>query len=250
MSETSASDRSGGAPQPAERLGGGAMFDAIAGRYDLLNRLMSFGIDKGWRKKAVRALALAPDQPTRVLDVATGTADLALLTCSMCKGASVVGVDPSTGMLAVGEKKVADAGLADRITLSVGDAQALPFEANSFDGATIAFGIRNVPDRARGLAEMTRVVRVGARVVVLELSEPRGFMSSFSRLHIHHVVPWLGGLVSGRKEYSYLQASIAAFPPAEQFAEMMRGAGLEIESVTPMTMGVAHLYVGVKRPVS
>jgi demethylmenaquinone methyltransferase/2-methoxy-6-polyprenyl-1,4-benzoquinol methylase len=234
----------------AERLGSGAMFDAIAGRYDLLNRLMSFGIDKGWRKKAVRALGLPSDQPSRVLDVATGTADLALMTCSMCPTASVVGVDPSTGMLAVGEKKIAEAGLTDRITLSVGDAQALPFEANSFDGATIAFGIRNVPDRVRGIAEMTRVVKVGARVVVLELSEPRGFMSAFSRAHIHHVVPWLGGLVSGKKEYSYLQASIAAFPPAEAFAELMRGVGLEIESVAPMTMGVAHLYVGVKRSMS
>lgn len=234
----------------AERLGGGAMFDAIAGRYDLLNRLMSFGIDKGWRKRAVRSLGLAVEGPSRVLDVATGTADLALLTCSMLPEASVVGVDPSTGMLAVGEKKVADAGLSDRISLSVGDAQALPFEDESFDGATIAFGIRNVPDRARGLSEMARVVRPGGRVVVLELSEPRGFMSAFSRAHIHHVVPWLGGLISGKKEYSYLQASIAAFPPPEAFADLMRGAGLEVESVSGLTMGVAHLYVGVRRAPS
>jgi demethylmenaquinone methyltransferase/2-methoxy-6-polyprenyl-1,4-benzoquinol methylase len=144
-------------------------------------------------------------------------------------------------MLEVGRGKVGDL----PITLEAGDAQALPYPDDSFDAATIAFGIRNVPDRARGLAEMARVVKPGGRVAVLELSEPKGgVMGPLARFHVHVLVPRIGALLSGAREYRYLQSSIAAFPPPEEFAAMMERAGLVIEKVDRLTFGVCHLYVG------
>ena len=238
--------------QSPVRAGSGAMLYVIARRYDLLNRIISLGIDRSWRKRAVASLRLGPatDVPARVLDVATGTADLAIETTRLVAGSTVVGVDPSVGMLEVGRGKIAKLGLEDRVSLVEGEAESLPFEDRSFDGATIAFGIRNVADRPRGLREMRRVVRPGGRVVILELSEPeRGFMSSLAKLHIHGIVPAVGGLLSGSREYSYLQASIAAFPSPERFADLMREAGLEVEEVTKLTFGVAHIFVGRRSPV-
>lgn len=221
-------------------LGSGEMFDRIAERYDLLNRLLSFGIDVRWRMKAIRALGL--HGKGRVLDVATGTGDVAIAAART--GLQVVGVDPSVNMLAVGREKVVRAELQDQVQLEVGNAEQLPFEDSSFDGSIIAFGIRNVPNRVKGISEMRRVVRPGGRVVVLELGEPRGAaLGRLARFHVHTVVPVIGGLVSGSREYAYLQRSIAAFPPAEEFAETMASVGLAIESVIPLTFGVAHLYV-------
>jgi demethylmenaquinone methyltransferase/2-methoxy-6-polyprenyl-1,4-benzoquinol methylase len=145
-------------------------------------------------------------------------------------------------MLEVGRQKIARAKLP--ITLQEGDAQTLPFEDASFDAVTIAFGIRNVPARLRALREMYRVTKPGGRVAVLELSEPRpGLFGALAKWHVHVLVPFVGGLLSGKREYGYLQASIAAFPPAEVFASTMEEAGLEVLSVTPLTMGVAHLFV-------
>ncbi len=229
----------------AQRLGSGAMFDGIAGRYDLLNRVISFGIDRGWRKKAAQALALTEGAGS-VLDVASGTGDLAFAVREAWPHAGVVGVDPSTKMLEIAAQKAEARGLSQVLRFEVAEAEALPFDDGVFDGVTIAFGIRNVVDRPRGLAEMRRVTRRGGRVVVLELSEPQGgVMSSLARVHVHHVVPFVGGLLSGRKEYGYLQASIAAFPPPDAFAKMMEQAGLADVRAEPLTMGVAHLYVGV-----
>jgi demethylmenaquinone methyltransferase/2-methoxy-6-polyprenyl-1,4-benzoquinol methylase len=225
--------------------GSGAMFDAIAPRYDLLNRLMSFGVDRRWRRLAIRAAALPPGG--QLLDLATGTADVAIAAARhhAHDGVTVIGIDPSAGMLEVGRKKVVAAGLGARVTLEVGDAQALPLGDDSVDGVTIAFGIRNVPDRAAALGEMARVTRPGGRVVILELSEPRGgVLGPLARFHIHTVVPRLGALLSGAKEYHYLQRSIAAFPPPDEFAALMERAGLTVLAVTPLTFGVAHLYVG------
>jgi demethylmenaquinone methyltransferase/2-methoxy-6-polyprenyl-1,4-benzoquinol methylase len=223
--------------------GSGAMFDAIAERYDFVNRVISLGIDQRWRRATARALDL-PATST-VLDLATGTSDLAIQVVREFAGAHVVGIDPSARMLEFGRRKLSRLGLAERIELEIGNAEQLRFEDGSVDGVCIAFGIRNVPDRPRALREMARVTRRGGRVAILELSEPRGhLLGAMARFHVHTVVPWLGSLLSGAREYRYLQRSIAAFPPAEVFAEQMRDAGLTPLEVRPLTFGVCHLYVG------
>lgn len=233
-------------PATQSPLGSGQMFDGIAARYDLVNRVISLGIDQSWRRRTVSSLRLGPG--ARVLDLATGTADLALLVARSEPSARVVGLDPSEKMLAIGRTKVEKAGLADRVELVNGDAERLPFPDQSFDGVCIAFGIRNVPDRDRALREMARVTRPGGRVAILELSEPRGgILGPLARFHVHTVVPYVGALLSGAPEYRYLQRSIAAFPPAEEFAARMRAAGLHIEAPEALTFGVCHLYVGERR---
>ncbi|RYZ07966.1 MAG: bifunctional demethylmenaquinone methyltransferase/2-methoxy-6-polyprenyl-1,4-benzoquinol methylase UbiE [Myxococcales bacterium] len=228
---------------PSLREGSGAMFDGIAHRYDLVNRVISLGIDQSWRKKTVRALELKPG--ARVLDLATGTADLAIMIARQHPHVSLVGVDPSAKMLEVGQKKLDAEQLAERIELHVGDAQRLDFPDRSFDGVSIAFGIRNVPDRLQGLREMARVTKAGGRIAILELSEPRGgLLGPLARFHVHSVVPAVGALLSGAKEYHYLQKSIAAFPSARRFESLMREAGLHVVASTALTFGVCHLYVG------
>jgi len=222
------------------------MFDRIADRYDVLNRLLSLGIDQGWRAQAVAALNLGAS--AQVLDIATGTADLAILEATTHPDCRVEGVDPSSRMLEIGREKARRAGLSSRVNLVQGSAESLPFGAASFDGVSIAFGIRNVPDRPRALREMARVTRPGGRVVVLELSEPRsGLLGPLARFHVHSVVPFLGGLISGSREYRYLQRSIAAFPAPEEFAATMREAGLDVLEARPLTFGVATLYVAEPR---
>ena len=225
------------------REGSGAMFDGIAHRYDLVNRVISLGIDQSWRKKTVKALELRPGG--KVLDLATGTADLAIMIARLHPEVSIVGVDPSQKMLEVGQKKLETGQLSGRIELQVGDAQDLKFPDRTFDGLCIAFGIRNVPDRLQGLREMARVTKAGGRVAILELSEPRGgVLGPLARFHVHSVVPTVGALLSGAKEYRYLQKSIAAFPPASEFEALMSEAGLRIVASTSLTFGVCHLYVG------
>jgi len=228
------------------RGGSGAMFDRIAHRYDVLNRILSFGVDRSWRRRAVRALAL--QQGYRVLDVATGTADMALLVAKLHGHGHVIGVDPSRAMLDIGRTKVAAQGLAGRIELVEGDAERLPFPDGSFDGVCIAFGIRNVPDRACALREMARVTRPGGRIAILELSEPAGgILGPLARFHIRTVVPTVGAWLSGAGEYRYLQESIAAFPPPESFAELMDRCGLDVLSIQRLTFGVCVLYVAAPR---
>ncbi|WP_245767064.1 bifunctional demethylmenaquinone methyltransferase/2-methoxy-6-polyprenyl-1,4-benzoquinol methylase UbiE [Stigmatella erecta] len=222
------------------------MFDQIAPRYDLLNRMMSLGIDQRWRRKTVQALALKPGY--RVLDLATGTGDLALKVLKYHPDGTVVGLDPSEGMMEIGRKKVAEQGLSAQCELKRGDAQALPFEDNSFDGICMAFGIRNVPDRPKALREMARVTRPGGRIAILELSEPQGgLLGPLLRFQIRKVVPWLGAKLSGSGEYRYLQESIAAFPQPEAFADIMREAGLEVLQVHKLTLGVCCLFVAQPR---
>lgn len=226
-------------------LGSGAMFDGIARRYDLLNRVMSLGLDLRWRRALVDAL-LPAGRGGEVLDVATGTADVALALAAADPTLSVVGVDPSAGMLEVGRRKVAEAGLSDRIHLDLGDGQALPYERARFAAACVSFGIRNFPDRGQGLREMARVTRPGGTVAVLELAEPReaGLLGGAARIHVRHVVPRIGAILSGSREYRYLQRSIAAFPTADEFIALMRDAGLRDVTATPMTFGAVVLFVG------
>ena len=222
--------------------GSGAMFDQIAPRYDLLNRLMSLGLDRRWRRLLVRSLALGP--AAGVLDVATGTGDVALAIARAHGDATVVGIDPSVEMLAVARGKVASAGLEGAVRLVEGDAQRLPFGDDFFSAACISFGIRNVPDRELGLREMARVTRPGGVVAVLELGEPRdSWLAPAASWHAHRVVPRMGALISGAEAYDYLSRSVAAFPPAAEFAGMMEAAGLTGVTVRPLGFGAAHLYV-------
>jgi demethylmenaquinone methyltransferase/2-methoxy-6-polyprenyl-1,4-benzoquinol methylase len=223
-------------------MGSGAMFDRIARRYDLLNRVMSWGLDRRWRRRLVESALAVAGPGDEVLDVATGTADVAISMARRMSALAVVGIDPSERMLEMGELKLQRLELESRVELELGDAQRLPYLDNRFAAATIAFGIRNVPDRLAGLREMTRVVRPGGRVVVLELSEPRGP----AKWYVHHVVPFVGALISGQSEYRYLQRSIEAFPPPAEFLSLMRQAGLSDVSCARMSFGVAHLFVGTK----
>ena len=226
------------------RPGGPEMFDRIAKRYDRLNRILSFGLDRLWRRNLVRSISPISAED-RILDLATGTADVALSVARAYPEATVIGLDPSEGMLAVGHTKVARAKLKEHVELVVGDARALPFDDDHVAGVTMAFGIRNVPDRDLALQEMVRVTRPGGAVSILELAEPtEGPFASLARAHVHHVVPRIGRLVAGTEAYRYLQQSIEAFPPAEQFREQMECAGLVDVTATPQTFATATLYTG------
>lgn len=219
--------------------GSGAMFDRIAPRYDLLNRCMSLGLDRRWRRRLVSAVVSGPDG--HFLDLATGTGDVAILLARAAPGARVRGLDPSEGMLALGRAKVLSAGLAERVTLVAGEATRLPFESGAFDGVTMAFGIRNVADRPAALREMVRVTRPGGTIAILELGEPS---NPLARWHVHHVVPRLGAWLSGAGEYGYLQRSIEAFPLPEHFVAILRACGVVDPRVLSLTLGTAHLYTG------
>jgi demethylmenaquinone methyltransferase/2-methoxy-6-polyprenyl-1,4-benzoquinol methylase len=222
-------------PTEARANGSGAMFDAIADRYDLLNGVMSAGIDRTWRRATVSALEIAPGQ--RVLDVATGTGALAFELAR--HGASVTGIDPSSRMLELAARKL-DGRPAD-VRFMPGYAEALPFSDGEFDAACIAFGIRNASDRGRALCEMVRVVRAGGRIAVLELSQPT---TAPARLWVRHVLPRIGALLSGRAAYQYLSDSIAAFPPPEEFAAAMALAGIADVRAQRLTLGACVLFCG------
>ncbi len=226
------------------RPGSGEMFDAIAPRYDLLNRLIALGLAQGWRRRAVAALGLRPGHTA--LDLATGTGDLALMIARAHPEVTVIATDPSRGMLDVAVEKARP--LGERVRFAVGDAQAIDLPDRSVDAVSMAFGIRNVEDRPRALREMARVTRPGGRISILELSEPqRGPLSSLARFHIHEVVPRVGAALSGSAEYAYLQRSIAAFPAPEVFAATMSEAGLSVLEVAPLSFGAVCLFVATPR---
>ena len=216
------------------------MFDAIAPRYDVLNRVLSARVDVAWRKQAVRALDVRPGD--RVLDLATGTGDLLLEELSAGASKSV-GADLSFGMLRLVRPKFEIGGHKDA-RVCQGDAERLPFADACFDGASIAFGIRNVLDRAQGVREMRRVVKPGRRVVVLEFHETKGLVGTIFRLYFNHVLPQIGALVSSREAYSYLPKSVANFETPEGFTDLMRAAGLKNVTSRPLTFGIAWLHVG------
>ncbi|MFH0900428.1 MAG: ubiquinone/menaquinone biosynthesis methyltransferase [Pseudomonadota bacterium] len=239
------------------------MFDRIAHRYDLLNRILSLGTDQRWRRRTAAALVSdrgeGEDNEDRtegdlaggdlVLDIAAGTGDLSFVLASRFPMVGIVGVDPSEGMLSVGRRKAAARGLDDRITFVRADAQDLPFAAGTFAATCMAFGIRNVPDRARALREAARVTRQGGTIAILELSEPRsGLLAAIARLHIHYLVPRIGAVLSGAREYRYLHQSIAAFPPPAEFAALMEQSGIASIRAFPLTFGVSCLFTGKPAP--
>jgi demethylmenaquinone methyltransferase / 2-methoxy-6-polyprenyl-1,4-benzoquinol methylase len=221
------------------------MFDDISGRYDFLNHFLSFGVDYRWRRKFVNLLA--GYKPSEILDVATGTGDLALLMCSDSQ-VRVTGIDLAAGMLAIAEKKAQKAGYGDRITFQQGDAEHLPYPDNVFDAVTVAFGVRNFEDLGKGLSEMRRVLKSGGVMMVLEFSHPGSFpWKQAYGFYSRFVIPVIGRTVSKNKHaYSYLPESVAAFPSGEDFQRIMREAGLKNTTGRPLTFGISTIYTGEK----
>ena len=222
------------------------MFDHIAPAYDRLNHLMSLGIDRLWRRRAIRWLR--PFRPALVLDVATGTGDFAIQACRMLPSASLTGVDLSEGMMQVGRRKVEQAGLAARIDFQREDCEALTFADASFDAVTVAFGIRNFEHLDRGLREMCRVLRPGGHLVILELSTPTRFpMKQLFALYSKAAMPLMGRTIShDDNAYTYLPESIRAFPQGEVMQESIRRAGFSQVSFRRLTFGLCTLYMATK----
>lgn len=228
----------GGRPQPIP-------FDEIAHRYDLLNRLLSFRIDQLWRKKLVRKLPKG--EAYHVLDVATGTADLALMAARR-KGCRVTGCDVAEKMMDIGRKKAARKKLDEKVTLVSGAAENLPFDPNTFDAAMVAFGVRNFNDLEKGLTEMNRVLKPGGKILVLEFSIPQNrIFKTFYLFYFLKVLPFLGGFISGnRKAYAYLPESVLKFPQGEEFLGLLQKAGFTDTHYKNLTLGIATLYQGIK----
>ena len=219
-----------------------AMFDRISPKYDALNHLLSFNIDKVWRKKTAKAVAKS--QPNTILDLATGTADLAIAVAKRNPQAQVIGMDISEKMLDIGKEKVMHQNLANQIELRLGDAAALPFEDNSFDAVIVAFGVRNFEDLDKGLSEISRVLKPGGQAVILEFSMPERFpVKQLYRFYFRHLLPFIGKLISkDNSAYAYLPASVERFPKPKAFLELLAQHGLIQGTVRPLTFGIATLY--------
>ncbi|WP_153799366.1 bifunctional demethylmenaquinone methyltransferase/2-methoxy-6-polyprenyl-1,4-benzoquinol methylase UbiE [Foetidibacter luteolus] len=222
------------------------MFDSIAFKYDFLNRFLSAGIDVQWRKKAIHQLKNL--QPKNVLDVATGTGDVAIMTWHLLKPEKITGIDISEGMLEHGRKKIEKLGLHPVIELQTGDSETIHFADNTFDAVTVAFGVRNFQNLEKGLSEMLRVLKPGGKLVILEFSRPRypGF-KSFYNLYMNIVAPGVGKFFSKNKEaYQYLNESVQAFPERENMVNIMNQVGYTNTSFKPLSLGICCIYCGSK----
>lgn len=222
------------------------MFDVIAPSYDKLNHRLSWNIDRGWRKKAIRQLA--PFRPQKVLDIATGTGDFAIMAAQMLSPQSLVGADISEGMMAVGAEKVKALGLQDIISFAREDCLNLSYDDNTFDAVTAAFGIRNFASLDRGLSEMCRVMKPGGHLSIVELTTPVSFpMKQLFWLYSHTVLPLYGRLVSKDKSaYTYLTKTIEAFPQGERMMEILQQAGFSETAFRRLTFGICTLYTATK----
>jgi len=219
------------------------MFDSIAPRYDLLNHVLSAGMDRGWRDRAVDALALPAN--ARVLDLCTGTADLAIATVRRTTGATVVGIDFAGEMLRLGLAKTREASLDRRISLVRGDAARIPLADRSCDAATMAFGIRNVSEPQRALAEIARVLKPGGRLAILEFGHPQipGIRTLYS-WYFRYMLPLVGRLISKHQSaYSYLPASVGTFPPPAEFSRTLSATGFSHVRAVSLTFGIVYLFV-------
>ena len=223
-----------------------AMFNSIAAKYDFLNHFLSLGIDKLWRRRLVKQLAKS--NPRQVLDIATGTGDLAIQLAKHHKSVNITGVDISENMLSIGREKILKRKLEGRINLKQANSLSLPFADAEFDAAMVAFGVRNFEDLSKGITEIHRVLKDGGSLYVLEFSMPSRFpMRNLYRFYFRRVLPFVGGIVSGSKSaYTYLPESVFAFPVKEKFVEIMANAGFKNCSYKRLTFGVASIYVGSK----
>jgi demethylmenaquinone methyltransferase/2-methoxy-6-polyprenyl-1,4-benzoquinol methylase len=220
------------------------MFSTIAHRYDLLNRVLSLGIDRHWRKFAVDNLVKTEN--AHYLDVATGTCDVALEIVNNLKGSKVTGVDFSEGMLERGKEKIEKAGQHKKIDVRFGDATDLPFDDSTFDGSIIAFGIRNVQDYKKGISEMARVVKKGHRIVILEFTTVQNtFFKPLYSFYITKVLPFIGELISGKRgAYKYLPDSMLHFPVPDALKKTMEEAGLQDVRYYKLSFGIVAVHVG------
>jgi demethylmenaquinone methyltransferase/2-methoxy-6-polyprenyl-1,4-benzoquinol methylase len=224
-----------------------AMFDRISPKYDALNHLLSLNIDKVWRRKTAKAVAKS--QPKTILDLATGTADLAIALAKCNPQAHIIGMDISEKMLEIGKEKVSKKGLANQIELRHGDAATLPFESNTFDAVTVAFGVRNFENLEHGLSEIQRVLKPNGRAVILEFSMPERFpIKQLYALYFKHLLPAIGKAVSkDGNAYSYLPLSVEQFPKPKVFLRMLAEKGLENGMAKPLSFGIASLYTSTKK---
>jgi demethylmenaquinone methyltransferase/2-methoxy-6-polyprenyl-1,4-benzoquinol methylase len=222
----------------------GKMFDNIAKNYDFLNHSLSFGMDFYWRKRAIKQLT---NNPKKILDVATGTADFAI-SASKIKGAKITGIDISEGMIEVGKSKIKKEGLEDVINLQIADSEDLPFDDFTFDAITAGFGVRNFENLEKGLSEMYRVLEKKGIVAILEPSKPKTFpLKQLYNIYFHHVLPFVGKLISkDNSAYTYLPNSVEAFPSGNDFIKHLEIVGFKNCKHIPLTLGIVDLYIAIK----
>lgn len=222
------------------------MFDKIAFRYDFLNRFLSFGIDKGWRRKALRMLIA--DHPKNILDVATGTGDFAILANQILSPEKITGIDISEGMLKIGNEKLISAGLTDKIELKIGDSEAISYSDNSFDAVTVAFGVRNFENLERGLSEIKRVLKPGARLIIVEATNPSApVIRQLFHFYMNSITPVIGKWFSkNRQAYQYLNDSVLHFPEKQDFVNVLNKLGYRNALYKPLTLGTCTIYCAEK----
>ena len=220
------------------------MFDNIAKSYDFLNHTLSFGMDFYWRKKAISKLT---NNPKKILDVATGTADFAIAATKM-KEVQIIGIDISEKMLEIGENKIKQKGLEKQIKLQLADSENLPFESGSFDGITAGFGVRNFENLQLGLSEMCRVLKEDGIAVILEPSKPKAFpIKQIYSAYFHYILPFFGRLISkDNRAYNYLPESVDTFPENEKFIDILKAVGFTKAQHLPLTLGIVSLYIAIK----
>ncbi|MCW3112749.1 MAG: 2-heptaprenyl,4-naphthoquinone methyltransferase MenG [Segetibacter sp.] len=222
------------------------MFDKIAFRYDFLNRFLSAGIDVSWRKKAIKQLRSL--HPQTVLDVATGTGDVAILAHKILHPKKITGIDISEGMLEIGRKKIEKLGLQNGIELLKGDSETINFPDNNFDAITVAFGVRNYQNLEKGLSEMLRVLKPGGKLVVLEFSRPKQLLfKGIYNLYMNSIAPGFGKLIAKNKDaYQYLNDSVQRFPEGQQFLDILKNVGFSSTYSKVLTLGICSIYCGSK----
>jgi len=220
-----------------------SLFNSVAKNYDILNTLFSMGIDRLWRRRLIQEIGSA----NSVLDIATGTAEVAIEALNSLNKAYVIGIDPSGEMLGLGRKKIESLRMNEKITLVQGAAESLPFKDDTFDGVTIAFGIRNTVDPLKSLKEMKRVLRPGGKAGILEFAVPQNrVFSPVYMFYLRNVLPFVGSLFGTKKEYKYLGDSISGFPQRESFVRLMEEAGFNVKKPIELTVGTVIIYIGVK----